>query len=49
MIEYLKLFWEFFFYPIMNYEAFDFMAVVALCLVVYAVFRFLLEVFTCFM
>ena len=33
----------------LNYEIFDFMAVVALCLVVYAVYRFTLEVLTCFM
>ena len=49
MLDYVKLFWDFFFFPILNYETFDFMAVVALCLVLYAVYRFTLEVLTCFM
>ena len=48
MIDSLVAFWDFFFFPIYNFDSIDLVAaVLVLCLTVYAVDRFLSEVFSC--
>ena len=46
MIENLQLFWDFFFYPLANIDELGLISdVLLMCIVVFCVFEFVLEVF----